>query len=59
MSVADLMDKKRVHLRQMRRDQAGINPRLSLWAELEKECRKVEEELATMGAERTKQTALY
>ncbi len=53
MGIVEDMDKKREYLRQMRKDQAGINPKLSLWSDLEARCVKVEEELSEMGAIRT------
>lgn len=53
MSIQDTMDKKRIHLRELRRDMASINPKLSLYKKMEADVKKLEEELATLGAQRT------
>lgn len=53
MGIVETMDQKRIALRQMRADQRGISPKLQLWADLEKKCVKLEEELSAMGALRT------
>lgn len=43
-----------MRLRELRRDMAGINPKLSIWGRLDTEAKQIEVELASMGAERTK-----
>ena len=52
MTDRDKMNAKRIYLRQLHKDQRGINPKLSLWKKLDDQIKQLETELASMGAER-------
>ncbi len=52
MTIADLMDHKRITLRELRRDMAGISPRHPLYQRWAEEATKLEKELAELGAQK-------
>lgn len=48
------MEKKRIRLREIRRDMDGMSPKLGLWQKLKAEAEQIGRELAELGAQRVR-----
>lgn len=54
MSIADQMERKRVRLREIRRDMDGMSPKLGLWQKLKAEALVIQTELQELGQTRVR-----